>query len=130
MTIGFNGGTELGSSVPNFTDFESSVNASTTYGPVDIGSCTKSSTVDLNGQLVNCTGGGLIDLGRVVLVPNEDNPGTDCTDPGIANTTDCELQFVFEPDGQMDPGRYYVPGGSLDYDGLALQFGIRVTFGK
>ena len=26
--------------------------------------------------------------------------------------------------------RCLVPGGTLDYDGLAVQFGIRFTFGK
>ena len=29
-----------------------------------------------------------------------------------------------------NPGAYYARGGSIDYDGFALQLGIRFTFGK
>ncbi len=45
-------------------------------------------------------------------------------------TAGCILDFVFEPDGVPDPGAYYAQGGTLDYDGLAVQFGIRFTFGN
>ena len=131
FTIGFNGGAELGSSVPNFQDFDNSVNASTIYGPVNIGNCFKDPAGDTNGELITCSGGGLLDLGRVVLVKSEDAAGNvDCTDPFDVATLGCEVDFVFEPDGLLDPGDYYVRGGTIDYDGLALQFGIRFTFGN
>ena len=131
LTIGFNGGAELGSSVPNFQDFDNSVNANTIYGPVNIGNCFKDAAGDTNGELISCSGGGLLDLGRVILVKSEDAAATvDCTDPFDVPTPGCELDFVFEPDGLRDPGDYYVRGGTIDYDGLALQFGIRFTFGK
>jgi opacity protein-like surface antigen len=131
FAIGFNGGSELGSSVPNFTDFASSENANTIYGPVAIGRCTKDLAGDLNGQMISCSGGGLLDLGRVILVRDEDAAANvDCSDPSDVLTAGCVLDFVFEPDGELDPGAYYARGGTLDYDGLAVQFGIRFTFGN
>jgi outer membrane protein W len=129
VSVGFNGSTELGTSVPNFVDFQSSERANTLYGPVQIGNCQK--TGDPSGDLLNCTGGGLIDLGQAVLLPTEDAPlNTDCTDPADALTPNCQINFVFEPDGIPDPGMYYAQGGSFSYDGFSLQLGVRFTFGK
>ena len=68
------------------------------------------------------------------------DPGTNC----VFGTNDplCELDFVhkedydtdpavpedFVPDGNLDPGAYYVQGGEVSYDGYSLQVGIRYTF--
>ena len=66
-----------------------------------------------------------------MLLPTEDAPlNTDCTDPTDALTPNCQINFVFEPDGIPDPGMYYAQGGSFSYDGFSLQLGVRFTFGK
>lgn len=131
ISVGFNGGMELGSSVPNFVDFQSSERANATYGPVLIGNCQKAVVPNENGEFVNCEGGGLLDLGRVVLQRTEDaDPIIDCQELNDAGSLDCEVQFIFEPDGEADPGLYYAHGGSFSYDGFAVQLGVRFTFGK
>jgi len=132
VSVGFNGAQELGRSVPSFAPFNDDPMANVSYGAVDVGSCGKDPDgVDQNGNAVNCQGGGLYDFGYVVVVPRAEAPiGTNCSDPNDIAGADCVLDFVFEPDGVPDPGRYYAQGGSVDYDQFALQLGIRFTFGK
>jgi opacity protein-like surface antigen len=134
VSIGFNGTDELGNSLPNFAPFDDSEIANQRYGPSDIGSCTKdpSGSLDQNGEPVNCTGGGLVDYGFTRVVPTVNAPSNiDCKNNGsdIASPF-CTLDFVFQPDGVADPGAYYAPGGSIDYDGFSLQLGFRFTFGE
>lgn len=115
VTVGFNNSTELGVSVPNFTDFNDSPLATKRYGPVLIGSCPKN---------LPCSGGGLVDVGRVATVPAPGAPqGTDC----LATPSLCIVDYFFEPDGILDAGQYYVQGGAVDYDGISLLVGIRFT---
>jgi len=106
--IGFNGGDYLGVPVPQLTDFADSEAASAIYGPVQI------------------TNGGLLDGGSIQLRPAEgEPPDTDC----VENPQDCEQYFdATMPDGIVDPGFYYAQGGTVDYGGIALQFGVRYTF--
>ena len=108
VNIGFNGGNYLGVPVPQWTDYLGSEAATTHYGPVRI------------------TSGGLLDGGSVQLRPAEgEPPETDC----VLNPQDCEYYFnLAAPDGEIDTGLYYVQGGSFDYGGIALQFGVRYTF--
>jgi len=133
FAVGFNGEKELGNSLPNYTLYDDSPIVDGRYGPNDVGACTKDTTgaTDQNGNPVNCTGGGLIDYGRLIVrVADEAPPTTDCSDPTDLASTQCILEFVFEPDGEVDPGQYYVAGGEVDYDGFSMQFGARFTFGK
>lgn len=133
FNIGFNNSDELGNSVPNFAPYDDSPVANQRYGPSDVGSCGKdaSGNVDQNGNPVFCTGGGLVDYGYVTVVAaDEAPPSTDCSDPNDISSAQCILEFVFEPDGVPDPGLYYAVGGSVDYDGLSAQFGVRFTFGN
>jgi len=108
LMIGFNGGDYLGVPVPQLTDYEDSVAATTIYGAMQIST------------------GGLLDGGSIQLRPAEgEPPDTDC----VEDPHDCERFFdPTMPDGVVDPGYYYVQGGSLDYGGIALQFGVRYTF--
>ena len=108
LYVGFNGGDYLGVAVPQLTDYEGSEAATTTYGPIQV------------------TTGGLVDGGSLQLRPAEgEAPDTDC----VENPQDCETFFdPTQPDGVVDLGAYYVQGGSLDYGGIALQFGVRYTF--
>lgn len=152
ILVGFDGGLELGRSVPQFTDFNTSPIAMQSYGAVQIAS------------------GGLWDGGIAAFVPDEsiplDSTGDadmdgefDCVDPlnplcfdfCAVNFTQCEVKFFDSPgtgrtlvdistgqtfvddepgvgDGRNDPGRYYVQGGRFSYDGIALQLGLRYTF--
>jgi hypothetical protein len=131
FAVGFNGGAELGRSVPNYQPLDSSAMANASYGPVDVGGCVKSSTVNANGELIACSGGGLLDYGYPILVPADDAPATThCDDPTDALSALCVADFVFEPDGVVDPGLYYAQGGKVSYDGYSLLFGIRFTLGK
>jgi hypothetical protein len=110
MTISFDGGTYLGKPVPQLTDFNDSPAALDIYGASWI------------------TSGGLVDGGSIQQRPRDEpgiDPGTDCA----AEPDDCENYFDFTtPDGELDPGYYYVQGGTVDYGGLALQIGVRYTF--
>lgn len=108
LSIGFNGGEDLGISVPQLVDFIDSPVAFQSFGAMRI------------------EDGGLVDGGRLVLQPIPTAPkGTDCT----LSSQFCRLTFdPTQPDGQLDPGMYYIQGGTVDYDGLAMQFGVRVTF--
>jgi hypothetical protein len=102
VKVGFNNGKDLGIAVPNLVDYFDP-EATYLYGAVAI------------------SDGGLIDFGR--LIPGEDaEPGTDCSEDPF----DC----VFDPtpDGELDLGRYYVQGGSMKYDAISAQVGIRLTF--
>jgi len=133
LSVGFNGSDELGSSLPNFAPLNSSAIANATYGPNAVGFCSKSPTgaLDQNGNPVTCSGGGLVDFGRLEVVPSDDAlPGQTCTDVDDITSSNCVLDFVFEPDGVPDAGQYYAQGGSVDYDGFSLQIGIRFTFGN
>jgi len=101
IEVGFNGGTDLGIAVPNYTTYSGRVNE--TFGPILILS------------------GGLVDGGR--FVPLEGQPSnTNCT------TDPARCEFVLEPDGTNDPGFYYAQGGKLKYDAFSLQLGVRYTF--
>ena len=94
--------------MPQLTDYESSPAATAVYGAIQI------------------TTGGLLDGGSIQLRPAEGElPDTDCVETPL----DCERFFdPTELDGIVDPGLYYVQGGSLDYGGVALQLGVRYTF--
>lgn len=59
--------------------------------------------------------GGLIDAGR---------PGT-VYNPITGNN---DAAFIFQPDGVLDPGWYYVTGGKIRYDGGSFEFGFKYTF--
>jgi len=102
MSIGFNGGDDLGVAVPEFTTYIDSPLATEVYGAI------------------NVTQGGLVDGGS--LVPPPTMPGIDCS----VDPTDCI--YSEEPDGERDTGRYYTQGGSVDYGGISLQIGFRYTF--
>ncbi len=134
LSVGFNNSDELGNSLPNFQPYDDTALANGRYGPNSVGFCGKdtSGNADQNGEPVSCTGGGLIDFGKVVVVPTDEAPAlTDCSVGGAdVSTPDCTLDFIFEPDGVPDSGAYYAQGGTLDYDGFALQFGVRFTFGN
>lgn len=133
LAIGFNGGDELGASVPDFSPYDDTPMANGRYGPNAIGSCAPDNTGghDQNGQAVRCTGGGLLDLGHLTLVPSDTAPpNTDCVN-NIADiqSSNCQLRFVRdEGDGVNDPGQYYAQGGDVQYDGWSAQFGVRFTF--
>jgi len=101
LEVGFNGGGDLGIEVPNYTTFDGTV--SEVFGPILIQS------------------GGLVDGGRLAPVPGSP-ANTNCT----TDPTRCE--FVFEPDGENDPGYYYAQGGQVKYDAFSLQIGVRYTF--
>jgi opacity protein-like surface antigen len=138
IRVGFNGGDELGVSVPQLIDFNDSAAALTTYGAVNIGD----PNLGVDKQ------GGLWDGGYRKLVPLETvDPTTDCEDfpslcrvvfapsPGSGQTiTDLatgEQYIDTDPgdgDGRKDPGNYYVQGGSFSTDGFSLQVGFRYTF--
>jgi len=128
VSVGFDGGSELGVSVPSYTAFDTSPLASATYGGVLIGKCSIPTATT-----PACTPEGLIDAGRVTSVPIEGAPfGTNCdpTNGGNPASPNCVLKFSPNPDGLPDPGIYYVHGGAVDYDGFSLQFGLRYTFKK
>jgi len=139
ITVHVDQGEELGVSVPQLVDFNDSIAGVTArsggYGAVQIGT-------------PNETDIGLIDGGYRVLVPNNTNPQADCSFPGPDPS--CVSQFLQSPgsgfliqnfkgevyedtdpgdgDGRLDPGKYYVQGGSFAWDGLSLQVGFRYTF--
>ena len=135
LSVGFNNSDELGNSIPAFQPYNDSPLVAERYGPSNIGSCSKnpSGPVDAQGNLtvpVVCTGGGLLDLGRVVVIPSSEAPGsTNCLQPSENGSSNCVLDFILEPDGISDPGMYYAQGGTVDYDGFQLQLGIRFSFG-
>jgi hypothetical protein len=104
FTVGFNGGQYLGIPVPNLTDFSDAPAASSVYGPVQVFT------------------GGLLDGGSIQPRETAD-PDTDCD----VTPVDCVF-VVGEFDGETDTGAYYAQGGSVDFDGIALQFGVRYTF--
>jgi hypothetical protein len=106
VTIGFNGGKDLGIAVPNLVDYFDP-NAEYIFGAVQI------------------TDGGLIDFGGLYVL-DEDGE----IDPAgcVGDPADCEFQFHPTPDGYLDLGRYYVQGGTVKYDAVSLQVGIRLTF--
>lgn len=134
LSVGFNGGSELGKSVPQFEDLVDSeiaqeFLAGSGAGPVLIGD-------PLNNPE------GLIDGGQFVYLRRDfADPATVC-DASVPNDTLCEFDWVpksefstderlnedFEPDGGLDPGFYYVQGGSVSYDGFTAQVGVRFTF--
>jgi outer membrane protein W len=108
IDIGFNGSGDLGVRVPQTVDLTGSELASVPYGPVSI------------------TNGGLVDAGRFIVVPEDElDPTLDCVP--VPNQTGQCLVFVNEPDGQLDPGLYYIQGGRINYDGFHLQVGFRFT---
>lgn len=107
VAIGFNGGESLGISVPQFTDILAGQERGQTVGEFRFGA-------------VSIRDGGLVDGGS--LVPPANDPDVDCA-------TQSQL-CVYSPelDGELDTGLYYVQGGEVDYGGLGMQFGFRVTF--
>jgi outer membrane protein W len=127
VSVGFNGGTSLGVSVPQLEDFDDSeIGISPLFGPV---------------QIIQ---GGLIDGGQLLWLRQEGtSTGTTCDNPSDPNQRlICEFSWVptdelatnpripagFTPDGEPDAGAYYVQGGSVSYDGFSLQIGFRYTF--
>lgn len=131
VSVGFNGGTELGSSVPQFEDFIDS----------ELG---RRFLLGDGAGPVRITSGGLIDGGQIVFVRREGvSDATICDDPsdvaqqGLCESvwlyneefgTDPRLPEDFEPDGELDPGFYYAQGGSVAIDGFSLVIGVRYTF--
>jgi outer membrane protein W len=67
--------------------------------------------------------GGIVDGGRSAPIAGAPI-NTDCS--LIENNSLCE--FIFEPDGELDVGVYYVQGGEVNYGGISLQLGLRYTF--
>lgn len=108
MEIGFNGSDYLGIAVPQLTDFESSPVATAIFGAIQV------------------TTGGLIDGGSLQVRPKQgEPPETDC----VETPQNCETFFdPTQPDGVPDTGYYYAQGGSVDYGGVSMQFGVRYTF--
>lgn len=104
LHIGFNGGDDLGISVPNLVDYFDP-EAEYVFGAVAI------------------TDGGLWDFGQQVT-RSELPEGAQCLE--IIGEDD--LCFLPEPDGELELGRYYIQGGTLKYDAVSLQIGVRVTF--
>jgi hypothetical protein len=103
MTLLFNPpGPDLGISVPAGRILETDPLANQPFGPILISE------------------GGLVDIGR--LVPLDAFPNAHCE----IEPTQCKL--VAQPDGQPDPGYYYIQGGQLKYDGVSLLVGVRYTF--
>jgi hypothetical protein len=64
---------------------------------------------------------GLIDGGSLVPALGAP-PDTNCATDPIACT------FSGPPDGQLDPGYYYVHAGSIRYNGVTFQLGVKFTF--
>jgi hypothetical protein len=125
--VNFDGGGDLGNSVPLLTDF--CANPPGTVPPggdldtVCPGSDAGAAAINGLYGPMRVTFGGLVDGGR--LVPNPGAPpGTDCSDP--IDQGDCV--FVLEPDGELDRGFYYAQGGSFKYDAFSLQLGVRYSF--
>jgi outer membrane protein W len=152
--ISFDGGSELGVSVPQLTVLDTSPVAQTAvrggYGAVSI------------------TSGGLLDGGVLWVEPGATVELGPCVDPlslacaqycaeNITSPGFCQFSFLESPgtgnelvdinlflqtgiidiytdeepgigDGRVDPGRYFVQGGKLSYDGLSFQVGFRYTF--
>jgi len=108
MEIGFNGSDYLGIAVPQLTDFESSPVATAIFGAIQV------------------TTGGLIDGGSLQVRPKQgEPPETDC----VETPQNCETFFdPTQPDGVPDTGYYYAQGGSVNYGGVSMQFGVRYTF--
>lgn len=103
LTLRFDGEKDFGRSVPDTIYNVNDPHAGDAYGGIQI------------------TQGGLVDGGRLVPLPTVP-PDTNCA----VEVSSCT--FVDIPDGQVDPGVYYVKGGSIKYGGVALQFGIKFTF--
>ena len=108
----FNGGNYLGVPVPELTDYEFSQSAYATYGAIWI------------------TTGGLVDGGSLQWRPREGElPTFDCFTGPEPDSVRCIQAFDHsQPDGQVDPGFYYVQGGTVEYGGVGLQIGVRYTF--
>jgi opacity protein-like surface antigen len=133
IELGFNGSDELGVSVPNFNDFVNS--------PVG-----RQFTLGEGAGPVQILDGGLIDAGQRVAVPQQGIPQDYMCqgeidplcetlffyDPAVLNKepnyTDPRLPADFEPNGELDPGQYYVQGGTFSTDGFSFQIGVRYTF--
>lgn len=129
-TFTFDGAEELGSSVPNLTDFCSGNTPPPPGAGDDFAGCPGSIAGEqaINGEFgpVFITSGGLIDGGQ--LVPIDDlslEMQAQYCDLQNPNVTTC---FVPEPDGQLDLGNYYVQGGSLSLDAFSALVGVRFTF--
>ncbi len=140
VSVGFNGSSELGVSIPQFVDtLDSELGQQFFFGagggPVLIGSFDGDT-----GEI----GEGVIDAGQIVWVRRE-NVGAEviCDDPTNAQQdATCEFDWVskaeyatdprlaqdFQPDGKLDPGFHYAQGGSFSADGFAFSLGVRVTF--
>ena len=101
----------VGVPVPQLTDYVDSDAGRTTYGAFWVSS------------------GGLLDGGSMQWHPKDGQPlNTDCSG---ANPDPQRCTQSFDrtaPDGVVDPGFYYVQGGTVDLGGIALQVGVRYTF--
>jgi len=72
--------------------------------------------------------GGLFDGGSIVPLSTAGDIPQDEWDTFCASTPDqCEFSFDY-PDGENDPGFYYVKGGTLEYGGWSWSVGFRYTF--
>lgn len=117
LRIQFNGVDNFGLPVPQGRRFETEFDeiSEQRFGPVQISE------------------GGLVDGGSIIRepIPGEQqtiNCGTpDNPDP---NTLDrCRNRFdPTAPDGELDPGFYYVQGGEIRYDNVTFGVGFRYTF--
>jgi opacity protein-like surface antigen len=139
--LGFNGANSLGIAVPNRQAVKGDEYASGQYGPVLITSGLSPS--DPNYLAPNV---GLVDGGRRV---NPEVYAGQAAPPGLCSIAE-PLQCVFlrnvdmtaynekykavegfvpvSADGLLDPGYYYINGGSIRYSGTSLQIGVRYTF--
>jgi hypothetical protein len=111
MSLTFDGPTKsVGISVPNERVFETDPRANDTYGAIEV--------------LV----GGFVDGGS--LQPN--NP--DALPPDMTAAEYCEMtpgNCFFDgsqPDGEPDPGIYYIQSGVIEYENVTLSIGFRYTF--
>jgi opacity protein-like surface antigen len=144
--LGFNGSNGLGIAVPNRQAVQGSDYATGQYGPVLITNPYPSKGADTDpGWLAPDV--GLVDGG--LRVNPEIYEGQQVQTPGLCSIADIS-QCVFlrnvdmaaynekykgvegfvpvSPDGKLDPGYYYVNGGSIRYSGTSLQIGVRYTF--
>lgn len=68
---------------------------------------------------------GLLDAGGL-YVRTVSSGGQEVFTPCAIGTPECKFYPV--PDGANDPGFYYVQGGSVRYDQMSVQFGVRYAF--
>lgn len=100
----------VGISVPNARVFDTDPRANDIYGAVEV----------LVGGFVD---GGSLQPTNPDLLPPDMSAAEFCE----LNPTSCFLDST-KPDGEPDPGIYYVQSGILDYENVTLSVGFRYTF--